>query len=421
MLRFVREVVRETLWVSGFLLRTSTDSLRTNTGWAVLALVLSAAVWAIVTGEQNPPKVDVFPSPIPVEAVNVPPSLGVLGDVQFVRVRISALPEDWARLTAGSFKATADLSGTRPGTQDIGLRVTSSDRQVRVLEVLPPRIPITVEALDSRPAPVKINLTGTAPLGVSIGIPKTSVAEVSARGPAVLVGQVESAAVDIPLDGLRVAINSQSFKLTPRSSSGTRIEGVILDPAAVDVTLSVEQNITYRSVSLLPALQGQVPDGYWMSDVRIDPTTATVAGAREALEPLTFLNTQPIDVSKLETDSAKAVGIVLPSGLTLVEPKSGSALVFVSVTALQGSQAFSVSPSFNGLSPDYKASADSVSVVITGPLPKLRQLKPSDIVASLDVKGLGPGNYLLRPTVTAPSGLDFPQPVNNVSVTVTKG
>ncbi len=421
MLRFVREVLRETLWVTGFLFRTSSDSLRTNTGWAVLALVLSAAVWAIVTGEQNPPKVDVFPSPIPVEAVNVPPDLGALGDVQFVRVRISALPEDWARLTAGSFKATADLSGTRPGSQDIGVRVTSNDRQVRVLEVLPPRIPITVEALDSRRVPIKINLTGAAPLGVSIGIPKPSVSEVSARGPAVLVRQVESAAVDIPLDGLRVAITVQSFKLTPRSSSGTRIEGVTLDPAAVDVTLAVEQTITYRSVSLLPALQGQVPDGYWMSDLRIDPTTATVAGAREALEPLTFLNTQPIDVSKLETDLARAVGIVLPSGLTLVEPKSGSALVFVSITVIQSSQTLSVSPSFSGLSSDLKASSDSVSVAVTGPLPKLRQLKPTDIVASLDVTGLGPGDYLLRPTVTAPGGLDIAQPVSSVSVTLSKG
>src|SRR3990172_165006 len=109
MLRIVREVILETLWVSRFLLRGMTDSLRRNTGWAVLALIKSGALWLIVTGEQNPPKVDVFPSPIPVEVVNVPPELGVLGDVQFVRVRITSLPDNWIRLTAGSFKATADL------------------------------------------------------------------------------------------------------------------------------------------------------------------------------------------------------------------------------------------------------------------------------------------------------------------------
>lgn len=420
MLRIFREVIIETLWVSRFLLRGMVDSVRRNSGWAVLALLLSSALWIIVTGEQNPPKVDVFSSPIPVEVVNVPPNLGVLGDVQFVRVRVSALPEAWVRLTPGTFKATADLSGAHPGTQDVGIRITSSDSQVRVLEVLPPRTPVIVEALDSRQVTVKVNLVGTTPLGVSLGDPRTSVAQVTARGPSALVGQVESAAVDIPLEGLRVAINGQSFKLIPRSSSGIRIDGVTLDPPAVDVALSVEQHITYRSVSLLPSLQGQPPEGYWVSSLRVDPPAVTVAGPRETLEPLTFLNTQPIDVSKMESDSARAVSVALPPGLTLVEPRGGSVLIFFSISPVQGTQTLTVSPSVDGLASDLKASAESFTVVVSGPLPRLRQLKPADIVATLDARGLGPGTHSLNPRVTAPSGLDI-QPATSVSITISKG
>lgn len=419
MLHILREIVIETAWVSRFLLRGMSDSLQRNTGWAVLSLLLSGALWVVVTSEQNPPKVDVFSSPIPVEAVNVPSSLGVMGDVQFIRVRISALPENWVRLTAGSFRASADLSGARPGTQDVGVRVTSGDNQVRILEVLPPRIPVLVESLDSRPVPVKVNLTGTAPLGVSIGDARISAASVTARGPAALVSQVESAAVEIPLEGMRVAINSQSFKLTPRSAAGTRIEGVTLEPPVVDIALPVEQHITYRSVSVLPVLQGVPPDGYWVSSMKVDPTVVSIAGAREALEPLTFLNTQPIDVSKMDTDSARAVGIALPPGLTLVEPRGGSVIAFISVTPVQGSQVFNVSPLLDGLESDLKASAESVSVIISGPVPRLRQLRPADIMVTFDVRGLGPGVHSLRPRVTLPSGLEA-QPAASIPVTISK-
>ncbi|MDP2728398.1 MAG: CdaR family protein [Dehalococcoidia bacterium] len=421
MLGIVREVLVDTLWVSRFLLRGMGDSVRRNSGWAIVALILSAILWVIVTGEQHPPKVDVFSSPIPVEMVNVPSDLGVLGEVQFVRVRISALPEVWARITAGSFRATADLSGVRPGTQEAGVRVTPSDGQVRVLEVIPPKIPVMVEALDSRQVSVKVNLVGTAPLGVSIDKPQTSLSQVIARGPTPLVGQVQSANVDIPLEGLRVAINNQSFKLIPRNSAGNRIEGVTLDPPAVEVTLPVEQQITYRSVSLLPSVQGQVPEGYWISSLRVDPAAVTVAGSREALEPLTFLNTQPIDVSKLENALVKAVNIALPQGLTLIEPKSGSILVFISVSPVQGTQTFSVTPTLNGISPDLKATAESIPVTISGPLPRLRQIRVTDIIVIVDLKGLGPGTHSVKPLITVPVGLEVIQPPGSIPVTVSKG
>lgn len=421
MLTIVREVLAETLWISRFVLKGVVDSVTRNTGWGLLALLLSAILWVIVTGEQNPPKVDVFASPIPVEAVNVPSDLGVLGEVQFIRVRISAMPEAWARITAGSFRATADLSGLRPGTQEVGVRVTASDSQVRILEVLPPKLPMAVEALDSRQVPVKVNLVGTAPLGVSIRDPKPAVSLVTARGPAPLVRQVESAAIDIPLEGLRVSINNQSFKLIPRNASANRIEGVTLDPAAVEVALSVEQQISYRSVSLLPSLQGQIPDGYWMSALRVDPAAVTVAGPREALEPLTYLNTQPIDVSKLESDTARAVNLALPQGLSLVEPKSGSVLVLIFVSPIQGSQTLSVAPVLDGLSTDLKATAGSIAVTLSGPLPRLRQTKATDIAVTLDLQGLGPGTYDMRPKVTIPNGLELAQPVSLVSVAISKG
>lgn len=409
------------MWVSRFLLKGMLDSVRRNTGWAVLALLLSALLWFIVTGEQNPPKVDVFPSPIPVEAVNIPSDLGVLGEVQFVRIRISALPEAWARITAGSFRATADLSGVRPGSQEVGVRVTSGDSQVRILEVLPPKIPMPVEALDSRQVPVKVNLVGTAPLGVSIGDPKPALSQAAARGPAALVRQVASASIDIPLEGLRVSINNQSFKLIPRSASASRIEGVTLEPGTAEVTLPVEQLISYRSVSLLPSLLGQVPDGYWISALRTDPPAVTVAGPREVLEPLTYLSTQAVDVSKLDRDTAKAVNIALPPGLSLVEPRSGSVLVLVFVSPIQGSQTLSVAPALDGLSPDLKATAGTIPITVSGPLSRLRQLKATDVSVSVDLQGLGPGIYSVRPRVTIPNGLELAQPVSLVSIAISQG
>jgi YbbR domain-containing protein len=392
-------------------------SVRHNVGWAILALLLSAVLWVVITGEQNPPKVDVYPRPIPVEMVNTPANMGVLGEVQFVRVRISALPEVWARLEVSDFRATADLSKAKSGSQEVGVRVTTTDPQVQVLEVVPPKVTVRVEPLLSREVPVRVNLQGSVPLGFSIGDPKVSPSQVVVRGPAPLVKLVAAAAADISLEGVRVSIN-QTLKLTPRSASGSRIEGVTLEPSAVEVQLPVEQQIQYRSVSLVPTVSGSVAPGYWISSLLVEPSTVTVAGSRETLQQLNFIATRPADVSGATADLTSMVEIDLPQGVSLIEPRSPQVVVRVYVSPIQGTRSFSLTPSLEGLSPGLEASTGRVQVLVSGPLPLLREMKPTSITVTLSLDNLEPGVHVLTPKVKAPEGVKVEQ-VNPEQVTVT--
>ena len=85
-------------------------------GWRFLfALLLSIALWARLTLEQNPERRDLYPTDIPVEASGLSPGLVVANEVQPVRLRISAPSQSWRTLEPGSFRAQVDLSGVTPG------------------------------------------------------------------------------------------------------------------------------------------------------------------------------------------------------------------------------------------------------------------------------------------------------------------
>ena len=58
-------------------------------------------------------------------------------------------------------------------------------------------------------------------------------------------------------------------------------------------------------------------------------------------------------------------------------------------------------------------------MLVSGPLPDVLALRPTDVSVTVDVSGLGPGTYRLEPRVTVPPGiaLDGVQP-DRVDVTI---
>ncbi|MBI4299919.1 MAG: hypothetical protein HY677_02195, partial [Chloroflexi bacterium] len=188
------------------------SSLRSNLGLAALALLLSASLWIFITGEQNPPRSDTFAPEIPVEPVNVPKDLDVLGAIPSVRVRVRAPEDVWGDLSASNFTATVDLSGQDAGTKRVPVNVRSRSKQVRVLNVLPDRVEVRLEALKRQTVPVKVNLLDSPPFGYTFETPQVTPEKVTVLGPESILSQVDFAVADVSLASEKVTIE-RSYRL----------------------------------------------------------------------------------------------------------------------------------------------------------------------------------------------------------------
>jgi YbbR domain-containing protein len=137
----------------------------------------------------------------------------------------------------------------------------------------------------------------------------------------------------------------------------------------------------------------------------VDPPFAVVTGTIEALQSLTLVATDEVDIGGATSNVARAAKLRLPSDLTVVG--SDTVTVEISISPARGEITVGVTPAVQGLEAGLKASLGTnlVEVRVAGGIPDLRALSPAGVTAVIDAAGLQEGVHSLPVQVTLPPGL----------------
>ncbi|MEA2640578.1 MAG: hypothetical protein QOF51_1972 [Chloroflexota bacterium] len=391
-------------------------------GRAFIAIIISLALYGLVQNEQNPPESGSFD--VPVDIVNVPPGLVLVGAPSntVVQVRVSAPRESWVSLRSTSLRAQIDLSHGTPNVLDYPVAVQTADPQVRVQEIIPPEIPIQLDENIDRSVPLRLNRTGNPPFGYAAGDPQVDPITVTVTGPATVVRRVDSVVVDIRLDSVTVDIDG-GYTGTPVDTQGqpvTTSDGrpLRVNPPSVHVHVPISQQLSYKTVGVQPTISGTVASGYVIDGVSTDPSAIAIVGSPQALASINAAATERVDVTDATSDVIRQVDVLVPDGVSVVDQTPVRISVRVSPLAL--TQPVSIVPSVEDLGPNLQVvnQEPSVQVVLQGPATALRNIRPSDLRATVSAAGLGAGTYQLQVSVSAPSGLTI-QSINPRVVPVT--
>ncbi len=413
--RIAREVWRQAVALAS----RAVNSVRHNLGLGLLALGLSASLWALITIERNPPRTDSFGRLIPVQVVNLADDLAVLGEIDPVEVRITAPLDSWDRLREDNFKATVDLSQAQAGEQKVSVQVRCTDRQVRVLSVHPSTVSVSLDAVMDQVVPVKVNVQNAPAFGYSSDAARPQLEQVTVSGPESLVTSVDHASAYVDIEGARVTVR-QTFLLSPRTGRGYEVVGVTLDPSSVLVEIPIKQETRYQSFVVSPELSGTVAYGYWVGGISVEPASVTVVGPLEAFVAIDYLRTEPVDINGATDSVTRQVGLALPEGMSLVSPQRVT--VQIAITPLKGTQILRIAPQIKNAPSGRKVllDTDAVEVTVGGELAALKELTPADISITLDLTNLRPGSYSLKPEVkVAKKGVEvLRSEPSNVGVTI---
>jgi YbbR domain-containing protein len=372
---------------------------------AGLAIILSVVIWLIVQAETNPDRQDVTSFTVPVEVVNAPPGLQVTSDPPPVRVALRAPESVWRRLAPQSLRATADASRAGEGVNDLPVRVEKLDPDVNgIPSAVPATVPVKLERVEEKSVPVRVDISGVVPFGYTYAPPVVQPEAVTVSGPASAVQQVVAAVADIRLDGVTVSV-SAAYAPRPVDARSQAVTTVQVVPAAVNVSVQVSQQVTYKQVGVRPVVTGVPASGYYVVAALVDPASATLVGTPASLSGIEFVETMPIDVSNATTTVIEKVDLAVPSGASLLQPQPVTATVRIEV--LQVSQTVRVPVTVIGLGAGVMLGSEppAVDVTISGPSPTLQNLSPHDFQVLLDLSGLGPGEHSVTPHVVAPRAL----------------
>ena len=350
----------------------------------------------------------VFTGSVPIERVNQPANVVLLSDLGVVR-QISYFTSDDAGVLvdASSFRATVDLSSVDPrvAPQSLSVKVEAIDPRISILDWEPKRVNVQSDKIVTRSVPVVVD-RGVVPDGLDIREPVLSVSEVVVRGPESVVRRVERAVARVRVDPTGLDIN-QEVELVPVDVTGAELSPVDLEPAAVRVRIAVFANRQTRSLPVNPVVTGTPAFGWEVASVNVDPLVVLVEGDADELQPLVKLDTLPVSVAGASGTVEATIDFDLPDGVLPLGVES--ATVSVVLRQVNGTRTFETGIALVGARSDvtYDPAVDVVIVTLGGPLADLDRIDAASLVATIDVSGLGPGQYDLPVAIGLPAGVSL--------------
>jgi len=240
------------------------------------------------------------------------------------------------------------------------------------------RIPLELQQM-----PGGLEIVGDVPATVDVRV----------RGASGTLSRVGPGDIVAVLDLKSARTGRRLFSLTPdqvRVPFG--VEVMQLLPSAV--ALAFETSVT-REIPIVPSVDGRPAPGYAVGEMIAEPRTAEVIGPETAVERATEVLTEPVPVTGAKSNVQQPVtlGLLDPS-LRLKTARSATVTVNIVPSPLE--RTLRHRPvHLRNVAPNLQAEAmpSVVDLTLRGERDALSHLDADDIVAYIDLAGLGPGQY----------------------------
>lgn len=368
----------------------------------ILSFGLALVVWVSAVLAADPNETRVFTG-IPLEVVGKAPDMLVMNSVpQSVSVTLYAPRTILQRYAtqSGLIRSTLDLSGLEAGTHRLPVMVYPGLDSTRQEQVTPASLEVILDRLVSVEKPIRLEITGRLARGYQAETPTLDVEFVTVTGAESLVSQVVEARATLDITGLDEDLNLV-LPLEALDENGDVVQNIQISPESVDVFQPITLLGGYRNVVVKVITEGQIANGYRLTNISVSPPSITVFSANPQLvsDLPGFVETEPLDLDGLTDDLDARLALNLPSGITVVGEQS--VLVQVNIAAIESSVSISLPVEVIGLGSglSVQVAPDTVNVILSGPVLVLDILRPEDVRVYLDASDLLPGTYQLRPTV----------------------
>ena len=371
------------------------------------AAALAIAILAFVAVAESTPEEAVQTYRVALERPEVPVGYVLRGTLGEVAIKLRGPQAALAKIGPADVHPTVDLTVadfTRNETQDVPVRIPLNDQSI-IAQADPAVVAVRIEKIVVRSLTVQVRFANDPPPGFMAGTPTFSSSEVRLTGAQSLISTVAAVLATIRFGDTPIDISTSASTL-PVDAAGAPVEGVQSDPPTIQVSVPVLSTSSTRTVPVFWSIRGSVASGYWISRVTTDPVAVPIQGAPAALAAVDRLVTAPIDVTGLTANASYRVPLLLPAGITLLQPTD--AVVGVTVIPLTGTRPFpSIAVTVTGAGPGLTGDTDprTVDVVLAGPLATLAALGPEAITATVDATGRAIGSSPADVLLKLPAGV----------------
>ncbi len=377
-----------------------------NLGTLLMAFILALIVWVSAKISEDPNQEDILQRQIPIEKIGLNPELLIMGSFPTnIRLTIDAPGSVWRELrnNENSVRAWVDLSGLGPGdyVRPVQVQFDPTLRSARVVAKEPDQVQIRLEKLVTQTYSITLDVNGTPALGYEVGTTVITPTQVTVSGAESLVNQVKEINASLNIAGASQTINT-SLPLRALDADGRTVAGVSVIPEALSIKQPIKLLGGYRNVIVRVVTIGQVANGYKITNIVVTPTNLVVFSSNPSLlnQLPGYVDTQPLDLNGAQDYLETPLGLNLPQGILAVNDQK--VLVQVFIAPIESNLTVTLPVEVIGLKPGLavQVAPTTVDIILSGPLPVLNTLKPSDFRVVVDLSGLDIGTHPVEPKVS---------------------
>jgi YbbR domain-containing protein len=300
--------------------------LAKNLPTLLLAFILALVVWVSAVTSADPTEEHALARAVPIEIIGQDPGLQIMGNPEdSVLLTLKAPASVWTQLNADqqAVRAWVNLAGLGAGEHAVPVQVQINLRLVRQIEQDPQTITIHLEPLIAQVFPVSLAVNGQPPTGYQAGAPLLQPAEVVVSGPQSLVGRVDVIRLALDISGSSETV-VKTLAPVALDAAGKIVSGLTITPDQVTITQPVALLDSYRYVIVKAISQGQVANGYKLTNLFVTPVGVVVFSSDPSLvsDLPGYVETKPIDLTGGTDDFETLVDLDLPPGISIIsDPK----------------------------------------------------------------------------------------------------
>ncbi len=386
------------------MLKKAIKLVTNNFGLKILAVFFALILWLAVVNIDDPEQTKTFTTSVSIENEEAITDLGKYYEIadggNTVTFKVTAKRSILRALSSTDFRAIADMSRieelSRVPIDITATRYTSSvsfQSKEYYLEV-------SVEDLQTKQLVINAEYVGTPADGCAVdnvSLREANVIKIS--GPQSVVSTIASAKATINVEGVASNI-TDSVVPTLWDEDGNQIDTtkLKLSVQTVDVRAEIKD---VKTVGIMAVLTGTPADGYINTSVKFSPSTIEVKGIGATLNTVNTIEI-PEGIVNIEgaTETVKQtveISAYLPEGISLVNSEDKKVEVTVTIEPIETrmlelkTKNITVHNVPDGYRIEY--ANDTVKVYVKGLEENLQQLSPENVNASIDVAGLGEGEY----------------------------
>jgi len=283
----------------------------------LLSIFLAIILWLYIAGGENP-MVENFID-ISLTQINLGEDLVIKEFPTNVSVGIKGPKNIINNISSHQINGIVNFSEiSKEGLYKLKVEVTPP-KKTQIIRIIPSEIKVEVEKVLTKEVEVEYSLIGVPEKGYSLtDEPQFNPSKVKIIGAQSVLENIKQIICAIDISGIKEDM-SRKIKLKAVDVNGNEVKEVKIEPNIGEVSISLTRGYPEKKLTVKPKIIGKPAPGYYISEILSNPDEIKIFGNYSKIINIEFLETIPIDVSRITNTLSVKVPPALEEGLNIVE------------------------------------------------------------------------------------------------------